>query len=163
MRVNSLVGEVYSTTAPPRYTNISIWVCDHLRCWLRGLKDATPVPPWTGSVRTVSHSRVWNQKVFASSHFADRSSSSFTQRSRSHSSRPTVFWPSRGKSLVCGAGSYQYGLIWHSVTSSQTVGTTAALAELLVSWGEKKKRKKKANIYPPCFLSMKMLQACYKL
>ena len=62
-----------------------------------------------------------------------RSSSSFTQCSRGHSSWPTVFWPSRGKPLVCGAGSWRYGLIWPSVTGSQTVGIAAALAELLFS------------------------------
>lgn len=43
----------------------------------------------------------------------------FTQCSEGHSSWTTVFWPSRGKPMVCGSGSCWYGQIWPSVTAAR--------------------------------------------
>lgn len=94
-----------------------------------------------------------------------RSSSSFTRCSKGQSSWPTVFWPSRGKPLVCGAGSWRYSLIWPSVTGSQTVGTSAALAELLFSDKVAKLEvviafTYKTNIQPHRVLSLKASCLC---
>lgn len=72
------------------------------------------------------------KKVFAqASHLPDSSSSPSIQGSKGRSFWLAVFWPSRGKLLLCGAGFCQYGLIWHSVTGSQTAGTASLKTETI--------------------------------
>lgn len=70
----------------------------------------------TGSLHFAAVSTLGNPKAFAlPSHFTDRSLAPavhLPDAAKGHSSWSTVFWPSRGKPLVCGAGSCRYGLIW---------------------------------------------------